>query len=171
MNLYEVYAAYIIISKVNNSSMKCVNIHRYFNETILSYSTCSMNIFNFNKCTMNYIYTYCFLCQPCHLKFSMACNVCIFVLLGYVQIHYLIITYYHFPHRHIYYPKGNSYFSVYCINYVYIIDLFLMCSGINDNCNIYWSDWFIDCKHKIYSDIYLSINSNFTVLFEINYGH
>ena len=171
MNLYEVYAAYIIISKVNNSSMKCVNIHRYFNETILSYSTCSMNILNFNKCTMNYIYTYCFLCQPCHLKFSMACNVCIFVLLGYVQIHYLIITYYHFPHRHIYYPKGNSYFSVYCINYVYIIDLLLMCSGINDNCNIYWSDWFIDCKHKIYSDIYLSINSNFTVLFEINYGH
>ena len=46
-----------------------------------------------------------------------------------------------------------------------------MCSGINDNCNIYWSDWFIDCKHKIYSDIYLSINSNFTVLFEINYEH
>ena len=24
-----------------------------------------------------------------------------------------------------------------------------MCSGINDNCNIYWSDWFIDCKHKL----------------------
>ena len=46
-----------------------------------------------------------------------------------------------------------------------------MCSGINDNCNIYWSDWFIDCKQKIYSDIYLSININFTVLFEINYGH
>ena len=46
-----------------------------------------------------------------------------------------------------------------------------MCSGINDNCNIYWSDWFIDCKHKIYSYIYLSINSNFTVLFEINYEH
>ena len=41
-----------------------------------------MNIFNFDKCTMNYIYTYCFLCQPCQLKLSMACNVCIFVLLG-----------------------------------------------------------------------------------------
>ena len=61
--------------------MKWVYINRYFNETILSY-TCSMNIFNFDKCTMNYIYTYCFLCQPCQLKLSMACNVCIFVLLG-----------------------------------------------------------------------------------------
>ena len=28
----------------------------------------------------------------------------------YVQIHYLIVTYYHFPHCHIYCPKGNSYF-------------------------------------------------------------
>ena len=36
-----------------------------------------MNSFNFDKCTMNYIYTYCFLCQPCHFKLSMACNVCI----------------------------------------------------------------------------------------------
>ena len=66
----------------------------------------------------------------------------------YVQIHYFIITYYHFPHFpqivKIYCPKGNSYFLVYCINYVYIIDLLLMCSGINDNCNIYWSIWFID---------------------------
>ena len=33
------------------------------------------------------------------------------------------------------------------------------------------SDWFIDCKHKIYSDTHLSININFKVLFEINYGH
>ena len=46
-----------------------------------------------------------------------------------------------------------------------------MCSGINDNCNIYWSDWFIDCKHKIYSDTHLNININFKVLSENNYGH
>ena len=52
----------------------------------------------------------------------------------YVQIYSLIITHYHFPHCHIYFPKGNSIFLVYCINYVYIIDLLLMCSGINDNC-------------------------------------
>ena len=93
MNLYEVYAAYIIISKVNNSSMKCVYIHRYFNETILSYSTCSMNIFNFNKCTMNYIYTYCFLCQPCHLKFSMACNVCIIGICSNTLLNYYLLSF------------------------------------------------------------------------------
>ena len=46
-----------------------------------------------------------------------------------------------------------------------------MCSGINDNCNIYWSDWFIDCKHKIYSNTHLNININFKVLSENNYGH
>ena len=196
------YAAYIglIISKVNHSNMNRVYINRYFNETILSY-TCSMNIFD--KCTMNYIYKYCFVCQPCHLKLSMACNVCIFVLLRiylwrcflhmtllsikqdtlpctivlyifaphynanqirlrggwaflapepnilinyerlfscmfnilyhifiitsntYVQIYSLIITYYHFPRCHIYCPKGNYYFLVYCINYVYVFTIWI----------------------------------------------